>query len=208
MTAMNHFRQFRPRIVCLLLCAMHCNTGVGAEMQSKTYVEPLCTQVENFQSHPLSVLPPAVQAKIRRAIDADISMIVRDPAMGLTDTKLQDVKLTALQIDRSPRSARLYAVDWDDPSFGVNGFNCIVEVTPQGARSLTPPLTPSLQNSMGGFGVQILTAEGRDPEVMIASKGYKEGVGAEAEAAWFHKAGRFYIAGPCPAGCQKDLNSR
>jgi hypothetical protein len=126
--------------------------------------------------------------------------------MGMSDATPETVPLNAIEVARTEEPSVLYIVAWDDQSFGVNGFNWIIEITPKGAFNLISPHDSSLA---GGFGVQVLGKKvERYPELMIASKGYAQGGGAEEEAGCFQKIGRLYESTSCPKWCQDELNNR
>ena len=178
--------------------------------QSNSQVNATCSKVNNLSGNPLSRLPKQTQAEIKKSIAVDFRTIAHDPGMGLENVDIDTAELNAVPITSSSASGRLYVVAWDDRSFGVNGFNWVVDVTPSGARSLMHPLTPSPKRWFsGGFGVEVLDGKNaRYPEVMFASKGFAVGGGAEAEVACFHKVGSFYESLSCPATCHQTLNAR
>ncbi len=135
---------------------------------------------------------------------AKLQQILHDPGMGMRDAVMEKIPLNAIEIARTSKDDALYVVAWDDPSFGVNGFNWIVEVKPAGAALL---LSDPALSVAGGFGVTVLGSEKEKyPEIMIASKGFAEGGGSLAEAGCFQKGGRFYENTSCPVSCQDELN--
>jgi hypothetical protein len=169
-----------------------------------------CSNVVMFYDHPLRLLSGGTQSAIRTAVRADVQAIVSDPGMGLEGTKIEDIPLNAIQIGRPTQGSILYAVSWGDRSFGVNGAVWIVEVFAKGAKNLVQSADVKGQDvSRWGFGVEVLAAGGGVyPEVMIASKGFKEGGGAEAEGLCMKKTAAFYEPVACPAACRQDLNAR
>lgn len=173
--------------------------------QAATESAPPCENARQLSSHPLSELPPHIQSILRQAVRPRLQAIISDPGMGMSDAVAETVPLNVSEIARTAGPNVLYMVSWDDRSFGINGLNWIVELTPNGAASLLSAHASSLA---GGYGVEVLgTQEERYPELMIASKGYAQGGGAEAEAGCFRKAGHFYESTSCPASCQDELNS-
>jgi hypothetical protein len=169
-----------------------------------------CTDVKTLREHSLSVLPLVVQSAIRAAVRPSIQSIVNNKAMGLDGTKASDAPLNAIQLGRPRRGSMLYAVSWEDSTFGVNGAIWIVEVFPGGAKNLIESNTEQSKGfSLGGFGVEVLSADTESyPEVMIASSGFKDGGGAEAEDTCMRKRGSHYEQVPCPASCHNSLNTR
>ncbi len=172
--------------------------------QATTESGPPCENARQLSSHSLSELPPNIQSILRQAVRPRLQAIISDPGMGMSDAASETVPLNASEIARTAGPNVLYIVSWDDRSFGVNGLNWIVELTPNGATSLLSAHATSLA---AGYGVEVLgTQKERYPELMIASKGYAQGGGAEAEAGCFRKAGHFYESTSCPASCQDELN--
>ena len=187
-----------------------CLSWNAALCQSHSGDDGDCSHINNLSGHPLSHLPRRVQTAVKTAIRPGFETIVHDKAMGMESATMDIAKLNALPITEPTASRTLYVVAWDDDSFGVNGFNWVVEVTPHGARNLTPPLAPDLRDfSSGGFGVGVLGQQtSRYPEIVIASKGFAPGRGAETEGMCLHKAGSFYQPLACPVGCGRNLNAR
>jgi hypothetical protein len=178
----------------------------AAAAQAATESSPRCGGSELLSSHPLSQLPHSIQYTLRQAVKPRLRAIISDPSMGMSDAISDTVPLNAIEVARTAGPNVLYIVAWDDQSFGVNGFNWIIEITPQGAFNLLSPHASSLA---GGFGVEVLgTKVERYPELMIASKGYAQGGGAEGEAGCFQKIGRLYESTSCPKSCQAELNDR
>jgi hypothetical protein len=101
-------------------------------------------------------------------------------------------------------------VSWEDSSFGVNGAVWIVELAGEGARNLVPvenKRSPGF--ALGGFGFTVLSSSSSAyPEIMIASSGFKDGGGAEAEATCVRKGTQYYETTACPVGCKEALNNR
>jgi hypothetical protein len=156
--------------------------------------------------HPFSQLPGGIQSALRQAVKPGLTAIIHDPSMGMGDAAPDTIPLNAIEVSRSAGPNVLFIVAWDDKTFGVNGFNWIIEITPKDAFNL---LSPHASTVAGGFGVDVLGFHAeRYPELMIASKGYAQGGGREAEAGCFQKIGRFYEATSCPESCQDELNDR
>jgi hypothetical protein len=167
---------------------------------------PVCGRPELLSGHPVSELPDRIQSTLRQAVKAGVTAIIRDPGMGMSDANPDTIALNAIEVARSAGPNVLYVVAWDDNTFGVNGFNWIIEANPKEAFSLLSSQASSLA---GGFGVEVLgSSTDRYPELMIASKGYAQGGGAEGEAGCFHKIGSFYESTSCPKTCQDELNDR
>jgi hypothetical protein len=139
-----------------------------------------------------------------------VQAIVDDKAMGLEGTKVIEVPLNAILLGRPRRGSSLYAVGWDDSSFGVNGAVWIVEVCPSDSKNLIESKPGKASGfSLGGFGIQVLSAYTESyPDVLIASSGFKTGGGAEAEGTCLRMRGSYYEQVPCPATCHKNLNAR
>jgi hypothetical protein len=168
-----------------------------------------CTDVQSLREHPLVNLPQKIQSAIRTAVRPSVQTIVDDKAMGLENTKASDVPLNAIQIGEPRRGDLLYAVSWNDSSFGVNGAIWIVEVSPRHANNLVASKGRTNGFGLGGFGVEVFSAHtDAYPEVLIASSGFKDGGGAEAEDTCVAKRGSYYERVPCPATCHKNLNAR
>jgi len=192
-------------IFCSCFMLRHEANAQTAEVR----VNNLCSNVTMLDAQPLSSLSSGVRQEIRRALKSDILSIINDPGMGL-DVKLQDVKLDAIQVTRRGGSDGLYVVHWGYSQFGVNGMVWIVEVKAHRATNLvTPTRTGNVGRAFGGWGMQIISHQ-QDPypEIMFASKGYRQGGGAEAEAECVHKSGTFYETMACPTDCIHDLNAR
>ena len=94
-----------------------------------------CADVTVLDSHPLTSLPQRTQEQIRTAVKPAVGAIVRDPGMGLQDTKVDEIALNAFPVAKDSDS-ELYAVSWDDRSFGVNEPVWLVELKLNGARNL------------------------------------------------------------------------
>ncbi len=144
------------------------------------------------------------------AVQPSIQAIVNNKATGMEGTAVEGVPLRAVRITRGTTDSTLYVVSWDDRSFGVNGAIWIVELTSKGARNLTQLRHDQSHGySLGGFGFEVLSPKSEVyPEIMIASSGFKDGGGAEAEDMCFRKSGKYYENTVCPVTCHKTLNSR
>jgi hypothetical protein len=169
-----------------------------------------CTDVRTLRDHSLSELPLVVQSAVRAAVRLSIQAIINNKTMGLEGTKASNVPLDAIQLGRPTRGSLLYAVSWADSTFGVNGAIWIVEVFPGGAKNLVEPKPGQAKGfSLGGYGVEVLSVDTESyPEVMIASSGFRDGGGTEAEDTCVRKRGSHYEQVPCPASCHKSLNAR
>jgi hypothetical protein len=190
--------------ITFLLIAVN-SSGLAQPQDSLDATSP-CSQVLVSGSQPLSNLPARVQTAIKKAVGPGVQGIIHDPGMGMSDTNPETVPLNAIEIARPSKSSVLYFVTWGDSSFGVNAFNWLVEVRPDGAVSL---LSPGAQKLSGGFGVGVLSPDMNGyPDVVIASKGFKEGGGAEAEEICLRKTGNHYDQMACPAMCHRNLNAR
>jgi hypothetical protein len=178
----------------------------AASVQAAKKSAPVCGRLELLSEHALSELPDRIQSTLRQAVKPGVTAIIRDPGMGMSDANPDTIALNAIEVARSAGPNVLYVVAWDDKTFGVNGFNWIIEVTPTEAFSLLSSHASSLA---GGFGVEVLgSPTERYPELMIASKGYAQGGGAEGEAGCFEKIGRLYESTSCPKTCQDELKDR
>jgi hypothetical protein len=178
----------------------------AASAQAAKKSAPVCGSPELLSEHPLSELPDRIRSILRQAVKPGLTAIIRDPGMGMSDANPDTIPLNAIEVARSAGPNVLTVVAWDDKTFGVNGFNWIIEVTPEAAFSLLSSHASSLA---GGFGVEVLgSPTERYPELMIASKGYAPGGGAEGEAGCFQKIGHFYESTSCPKTCQDELNDR
>lgn len=176
-----------------------------AQSQPTTTPAPVCSKIIVPNQHTFPALPPSVQQEIRSAVKPDVLATIHDPGMGI-DTKWSEVQLDAVKIGNS--GSKLYAVFWRDKQFGVNGAIWIVEVTATGARNLSDSHHGPM-GSASGFGIGTLpSSSDQYPKIVVASKGYKTGGGAEAEATCLRKIGDFYEPQPCPATCKENLNSR
>ena len=198
-----------PRLFTVII-AMSVSSFAHGAGRSHPEAPASCGSVQSLNTEPVTALSPEIQSKIRLAVRPALKMIIHDPGIGLSDLKPETVPLNAIAIAQPTKSSSLYIVSWDDRSFGTNGFNWIVEVTPQETRSL---LQPSLSKRgvfySGGFGVDVLQSGlGAYPEIMFASSGFKPQGGAEAESRCFEKKGSFYEPIACPADCHRNLNSR
>ena len=169
-----------------------------------------CINVTMLRSGDLDSFPPSTSGLLRKAVQPGLQAIVSNKAMGLEDTDIKRVPLRAILIGAVAQHSTLYMVSWEDSSFGVNGAIWIVELANEGARNLTP-----LRNNrssgfeLGGFGLSVLASSSSIyPEIMIASSGFKDGGGAEAEATCVRKGAQHYETTACPVGCQEALNKR
>jgi hypothetical protein len=169
-----------------------------------------CTDVRILKEHSLIDLPLVVQSAVRAAVEPSVQAIIDNKAMGLEGKKASDVPLNAIQLGKPTRASTLYAVSWEDSTFGVNGAIWIVEVSPSGGRNLVKSMPGEAKGfPLGGFGVEVLSANTEHyPEVLIASSGFKDGGGAEAEDTCVRKRGSHYEPVPCPATCHENLNAR
>jgi hypothetical protein len=193
-------RNLAALVFCLLVTAI-----TLAQSSAHTGGKAPCADVTVLDSHPLKSLRQKTQEQIRTAVKPAVEAIIRDPGMGLLHTEAEEVTLNAIPLAKASDS-ELYAVSWNERSFGVNEAVWIVELTTHGARNLIRP-NPAFSTS--GFGIAVLsTGETGHPEVMIASKGFKQGGGAEAEDLCMEKRGPFYEPVSCPATCHDNLNSR
>jgi hypothetical protein len=155
-----------------------------------------------LNSRPLTALPRNTQAQIRTAVEPAVEAITRDPSMGLKHTRQNEIALGVVPVANAHGRA-LYAVSWNDKSFGVNGAVWIVEVTPRGVHNLVPPA------QIWGWGIEVLSdADAIYPQLMIASKGEKLGGAGEAEPLCMKKTGAVYESVGCPSTCMENLNSR
>ena len=195
---------------CRNLSAVTLFLTVGATMFAQAAARSSgklpCADVTMLDSQPLASLPPKTQIQIRTAVRPAVESIVRDTGMGLRNTKVDGIPLSAIPLAKSTDRPVLYAVSWADSSFGVNAAVWIVEVAPDAAKNLTPA---SAAVSMWGWGFELLPGEDPSyPEVMIASKGFRAAGGAEAEALCMKKRGAFYESVACPSSCHHNMNSR
>ena len=147
-----------------------------------------CMNVTMLSSGDLDSLPPSTSVLLRKAVQPGLQAIISNKAMGLEGTDTKRVPLKAVLIGRAAQHSALYMVSWEDSSFGVNGAIWIIELAKEGARNLVP-----LRNNrssgfeLGGFGFSVLAPSSVYPEIMIASSGFKNGGGAEAEATCVRK---------------------
>jgi len=193
----------------LYLAAVSLSTGKAQTLARKSALP--CSDVTMLDSQPLTALPPAVQEEILSALKPSILSFAKATADNLDeDLRLHKIHLDALQISQTDPSGALYVVHWGLPEFGVNGAVWIVEVNSHGARNLIAPGNETVgKRSFGGWGMQVLSRQDPHyPQIMLASKGFAQGGGAEAEASCARKVAGFYKLMACPAGCFKNLNAR
>jgi hypothetical protein len=142
-----------------------------------------CKNVTMFRRGDIDSLPLSTSALLREAVQPSLQAIVSDKAMGLEGTDTRRVPLKAVLIGAVAQHHVLYMVSWEDSSFGVNGAIWIVELAGEGARNLVPvenKRSPGF--ALGGFGFSVLASSSSAyPEIVIASSGFKDGGGAEAE---------------------------
>ncbi len=203
-----------PIFTAILLSA----TTALAQTATSPPNKKVCSEVTRLDSPSLSETPSDVRGKILQALKPDIVAIVNDSGLGMDSTtfRLQKLRLDAVSVGQVRSSKRLYAVHWGDNGdgatiFGVNGMAWIVEVDSSGARNLVSPAhSTNPGRAFGAWGMQVLPGEGNDgyPEIMLASKGFREGGGAEAQAECLRMDGGFYKPTVCPPGCFENLNSR
>jgi hypothetical protein len=124
--------------------------------------------------------------------------------MGLEE-EADSVVLDAVPLAKT-RDGALYAVSWNEPSFGVGGAVWLVEATRDRASNLTP--SGAASSAIFGYGIVVLSrAPTIYPELVIVSKGFKaEGGPAEAEESCVKKQGSLYRPTQCPAACHRNLN--
>jgi hypothetical protein len=193
------------RILAPLLFCLSVTATALAQSLPHTSGNAPCADMTVLDSRPLTSLPQRTQEQIRTAVKPAVEAIVRDPGMGLQDRKVDEIALNAFPVAKDSDS-ELYAVSWNDRSFGVNEPVWLVELKLNGAKNL---LHETRAFSLWGFGIAVLsTSETGHPEVMIASKGFKTGGGAEAENLCMEKRGLYYEQVACPATCHHNLNSR
>jgi hypothetical protein len=207
---MQNSRHYSGLLFCAFVTAQ--SGGLSAAIaQPSSDAETRCTNVQNFGLDPITELPAPLQSRLRQAVAAGAKAIIANPGMGMQDTKLDGIPLNALKVAQLSSSASLFVVSWQDRSFGVNGFNWIVEITPSRATSLLQPWGPNLSgtSSTSGFGVEVLSQQkGGFPEMMFASNGFKVEGGAETEDSCMEKTGPFYRPVACPVACHQNLNAR
>ena len=199
------------RLFKLLSTALSIGWFAAGHAQPRSTPSPaVCSEVTTLGSAPISVLPRSIQEQIRQAVKPAVLAVLNDPGMGLVDSQWNDILLDALKITQLAEGEGLYVVSWADRSFGANELIWIVEVGKADARNLLDSrISPSSRPTVTGFGVEVLSkATEQYPEIMIASKGFALGGGAEAAATCLHKVGDFYEPLPCPADCHRNLNSR
>lgn len=169
-----------------------------------------CANVTMLSAGDFSALPIAARQRIRAAVRPSVEAIVSDKGMGMEGTDVDKVPLSAVQIGQGENASALYIVSWDDRSFGVNGTVWIVEVTRTGAKNLVRLGGERAAGyTLGGFGFEVLSPRSEPyPEIMIASSGFKDGGGAEAEAVCIRKKLKWYEDVACPVSCHKNLNER
>src|ERR1700689_1204574 len=167
----------------LYLAAVSLSTRKAQTLARKSALP--CSDVTMLDSQPLTALPPAVQEEILSALKPSILSFAKATADNLDeDLRLHKIHLDALQISQTDPSGALYVVHWGLPEFGVNGAVWIVEVNSHGARNLIAPGNETVgKRSFGGWGMQVLSRQDPHyPQIMLASKGFAQGGGAEAEA--------------------------
>ena len=133
---------------------------------------------------------------------------VADNGSGLTGTDVSRVPLAAVELGQPARGRVLYAVSWRERTFGVNAPIWLVEVGASRAVDRTPAPAPGSGALLhDGFGVSVLPV-GADgyPGVMVGSKGFKDGGGAEREEDCLRKVGERYVEAACPVGCHEVVN--
>jgi hypothetical protein len=195
--------------LALCLAATFSSTG-SAQTPAMNRALP-CSDVTMLGSQPLAAIPPSIQEEILSALKPSILSFSKATANDLEeDFRLHKIKLDALQISQTDHSGALYIVHWGLAEFGANGAVWIVEVNSLGARNLIAPGHETVgTSSFSGWGVQVLSRKDEHyPEIMLASKGYAQGGGAEAEASCARMVAGFYNLVPCPADCFKNLNAR
>jgi hypothetical protein len=197
-------RVFAVALGCIL--AIRFVAPSAAEPQTRPKAASSCDHVELLSSHPLSALPNGTQDILQRSLRSKVLAITSDPKMGMSDADVAKARLKAIEIARPSKASALYVVAWEDNAFGVNGFNWIIEVKPSGATSLLSDRASSIAN---GFGVKVLGNGAKSyPKIMIASKGFRDGGGAEAEPGCFRKIGRLYESTSCPVSCKDEVNNQ
>jgi hypothetical protein len=198
---------FRLAFILCILAVLNKDVASAKVPSSLTGITP-CANVTLLNQRTMRTLPSRVQSAIRIAVRPGIQAIVSDKGMGMESTVQENVPLNAIQIGRGTLDGTLYIVSWDDSSFGVNGAIWIVEVTSKGAKNLMQLRnSQSSAYSLGGFGFEVLSPRLKAyPEVMIASSGFKEGGGAEAEEVCVRKTGDYYKKMACPVTCHEALN--
>ena len=134
-------------MVVLLLACFAPNTAL---CQHRILTEPPCSRIKSLFGNPLSRLPMQTQSALKKAIRPGFETIVHDRAMGMEGAAIDTAELNVLTLTKPSATQTLYVVAWDDHSFGVNGFNWMVEVTRHDARNLTPPLAPDLKGFASG----------------------------------------------------------
>ena len=186
------------RTMCRLavfLCAFVASiTAIaGAQSSSGPRQSFPCANVTMLTSGYLSALPQSSQNTVRMAVQPSIQAIVNNKVTGMEGTAIEVVPLRAIRITQGTTDSTLYVVSWDDRSFGVNGAIWIVELTPKGARNLTQlGHHQSHGYSLGCFGFEVLSPKAEVyPKIMIASSGFKDSGGAEAEDMCLRKSGNY-----------------
>ena len=169
-----------------------------------------CTNVTMLRTSDINSLPLNTSALLRKAVQPSLQAIVSNKGMGLEGTDIRRVPLQAVLVEAGTQHHALYVVSWEDSSFGVNGAIWIVELAADEARNLVPIRNNRASGfELGGFGFNVLASSSSAyPEIMIASSGFKDGGGAEAEATCVRKGTHFYETTACPVGCKEALNTR
>ena len=182
-------------------------SATTSALPPRTIVPP-CSRVSAFYLQSTSSLQPSLERKLRRALHAPIRAIIADQGMGVSDREPRLVPLRALLISGKGNAHSMYAVSWPDQVFGVNAPIWILEVgSRSGAHLLSAQTLVPPGYTLGGWGVEVLSSGSeRYPEIMIASKGFRPGGGAESEEVCLGKAGDLYGTIPCPATCHQNLN--
>lgn len=199
------------RLSAFLCKSMVSTAVIGGARPLGTYSQHVpCADVTVLREDTFATLPKSSQQAIWYAVRPSIQAIVDDKGMGVEGTVVSSVPLSAVRFSRGSRGNALYIVSWDNKSFGVNRAIWVVELTPTGAKNLVPLRRgQSSGYSLGGFGFEVLSPKTeRYPELLIASKGFKDGGGAEAEGVCLRKTGEYYEDVECPVTCHANLNSR
>ena len=126
------------------------------------------------------------------------------------EIKPDDARLYAIEIPHRKSIGRLYAVSWNNPLFGVNAPIWIVEVEADRAHEIQLGPSPGSKEAwFSGWAMEVLPPFDKPyPDLMFASKGYRSGGGAEAEAVCVARQGSGYTEIACPPGCFERLNAR
>ena len=197
-------RQF----AAVLLTSISSHAALATTGTSQPYTP--CANVTMVNQTSLTALPQSSQQAIRKATLSSVEAIVNDKGMGMEGTNVQTVPLSAVRVTGSRQASALYVVSWGDRSFGVNQPIWIVELTPKGAKNLVRlRRDQSPGYFLGGFGFETLSPKAEVyPGIMVASKGFRDGGGAEAEDVCVGKRGEYYEKIACPIICHDILNRR